>query len=179
MQIKGSLFHLIIIYIGLISVSVYSYLKLRDVPKTAYINSITLYNNFEMKQEYEKKLAATVNTRKWILDSLMMDLKVYNEQIKSGKADELKIGRFALLKQSYLEREKTFTEDNEKLKEEYNQAIWTQLNQYIKEFGQEHGYDYIFGADGSGNIMFASEAVEITKGIEQYANARYKGGAEK
>lgn len=40
------------------------------------------------------------------------------------------------------------------------------------------GYRYIFGAEGSGVLMYADERNNITKEVIEYINARYKGNAK-
>jgi Skp family chaperone for outer membrane proteins len=52
------------------------------------------------------------------------------------------------------------------------------MNQYVKDFGSKYGYTYIFGADGSGFLMYSLEANNITKEVKEYINSRYKGNTE-
>lgn len=57
----------------------------------------------------------------------------------------------------------------------YDEQILNQLNQYVKDYAKEEGYDIIYSADGSGAIMAASDDMDITDKIVAYLNERYKG----
>ncbi|WP_418501220.1 OmpH family outer membrane protein [Flagellimonas sp.] len=56
-----------------------------------------------------------------------------------------------------------------------HQTLINDVNDYIKEYGAEHGHKIIFGAMGSGNIMYAKEATDITKDVLEGLNNRYNG----
>jgi outer membrane protein len=64
---------------------------------------------------------------------------------------------------------------NEGQVEKYNEGIWKQINVYLKEYGTEHGYSFIYGANGNGSIMFADSTLEISKDVIPYLNKRYSG----
>ena len=47
------------------------------------------------------------------------------------------------------------------------------MNDYIKEYGKKHGYTFIIGATGAGNLVYANEARNITKEILKGLNEEY------
>ena len=49
------------------------------------------------------------------------------------------------------------------------------INDYVKEYGKKKGYDIIFGASGSGNVMYASEASDLTEDVLKGLNAEFEG----
>jgi len=51
--------------------------------------------------------------------------------------------------------------------------IWKRLNPYIAEYGKEKGYAYIYGANGTGNVLYADEGEDITDELIEYVNKRY------
>ena len=51
----------------------------------------------------------------------------------------------------------------------------TQLNEYIEDFGEENKLDYIFGANGTGTIMYGNESKDVTKEVVTYVNKKYVG----
>jgi outer membrane protein len=53
--------------------------------------------------------------------------------------------------------------------------IWTQLNQYITEYGKTKDYEYILGANGSGSLMYADSTLNITEEVTAFANKKYSG----
>ena len=85
------------------------------------------------------------------------------------------LSRFTSIRESYFARQEEFEEANSVLAEEYTAQVWTQLNEYIKAYGEEEGYRYIFGATGDGSLMYAEDAVNITEEVSSYVNEHYNG----
>jgi outer membrane protein len=73
---------------------------------------------------------------------------------------------------------KQFEDDNQALKREFDQEIYKQLNQYMKEFGEKNGYRFILGAEGSGVLMYANEGYNVSEQVIKHINERYQGGAK-
>jgi len=168
-------FHLILLYLLIVSLGAFIFLRHSDAPKTAYINTIELYNSFKLKQEFEKRLTASQSARKSVLDSLLLNLKILNGQVQANPKDQELFNHFTMQKQYYLEQEQLLKEDNERQANDYNTKVWNQLNQYVKDYALQNGYDYIYGADGSGSLMYASDAMEITAAMKEYVNQKYEG----
>lgn len=145
----------------------------------AFVELQSVFNEFEMTKQYKGKLETVLNARKSIADSLQLNLTAQSKMLKqvNNKNDE-KVQNFLYEKEVYLEKMKQFQEDNVALKRQYDGEINKQLNQYIKEYGEKKGYRYIFGAEGSGVLMYADERNNITKEVIEYINARYKGNAK-
>lgn len=74
----------------------------------------------------------------------------------------------------YEDLNRQYTLDEKAISEKYTAAIWKDINQYIAEFGKEKHCDFIFGANGNGNLMFANEVHDVTDEVIQYVNKRYE-----
>ncbi len=145
------------------------------IPKTAYIDLNTAYNEFILKKELENKLNNVQQIRKTILDSLKLQLNVLYKQIEiNGKKNQDYLEKYNVLKEEYYIKDKQFSEDNQTLTQKYNEQVWNQLNQYIQDYGKNHNYNYIFGGSGNGSLMYANDNNNITKEIVQYVNERYE-----
>jgi len=144
--------------------------------RTGYVLIQDVFNGFELKKDYERKLKATKNSRQQILDSLETELKIMGKRIEAeqGKNKE-DINVFTVKRENYFERKKIFEEDNALQAKKYDNEIITQLNQYIKDYGKENNYTYIFGNDGNGSLMYGKEINNITKETIEYVNERYRG----
>lgn len=146
------------------------------IPKTAYVNIDKVYNNFPLKLELEKKLSITHKERERVLDSLKSDLKLLSMNIESlNKKNTEDINLFYLKRDQLQKKEQQFNEDTEAQLLEYKNQIWKQLNQYIKEYGSEKGYDYIYGVDETYVLLYKKEEYNITEELGIYVNDRYKG----
>src|SRR5690606_17687182 len=55
------------------------------------------------------------------------------------------------------------------------QTVVNDINDYVKEYGENNGYKLIFGASGSGNIMYASEGADLTDDILKGLNKEFDG----
>jgi outer membrane protein len=171
----------LILIIGLIvlalALSGFSLYKSNRVSKLAYIELSKVFSGFEMTKEYKKKLEAVVSSRKAITDSIEFGLKAKALKIgSSSNATDTQLYAYEGEKQLYLQKRKQFEEDNMAMKQQYDGEIYKQLNQYVKEYGDKHGYAYIFGAEGSGVLMYANQGNNISDDLLKYINERYNGG---
>ncbi len=53
------------------------------------------------------------------------------------------------------------------------------VKKFIKNYGKEKGYDYIYGTGDAVSILYAQDKYDITKEITQLLNDRYKSSAKK
>lgn len=145
-------------------------------PKMAYVNINDLYNGFEYKKTLEKQYEQTRLKRQNILDSLTTSVEYLKTQILSRtEKDTVLTKRYMYLMQQYQIKEKEFTEDNNRMAQELMNNILNQLNQYVKDFGKEKGYDFIYGANNDGALMYAKDAHNLTDELIVYINQRYEG----
>jgi outer membrane protein len=141
---------------------------------TAYIEVAKVYDSFKMKKELEAKFTNVEQYRKSVLDSLELELQLMATTYEQTKSEDVKTS-YLVKKQEYLGKKKQFEEDNAMVSQQYTEEIFQQLNQYITEYGKEHGYQYIFGAEGSGSLMYANDSENITEEITSYVNEKYSG----
>ncbi len=166
---------IILSILNLTFISLYIYDKVNSA-KTAYVLIQEVFNVFDLKKDYERKLTATKNSRQIIVDSLELELKVLGKKIESENAknkDDMNV--FSVKRDNYFQKKKMFEEDNELQTKKYDQEIITQLNQYIKDYGKDNGYTYIYGNDGNGSLVYARETKNITKELSEYVNEKYRG----
>ena len=126
------------------------------------------YNRTKLvKAEYEEK-AKVLNAN---VDSLMTDwqkeLKLYEKERSSMSKKELELKQQILSnKQQQLNTyqqaiQKQIAEEDQKS----TQTVINDINDYIEEYGKKNNYKLIFGASGSGNIMYADEISDLTDEI--------------
>lgn len=163
--------NIIIITIGIIALAsiVMSIWLFTSKENTGYVSVQQVYDQFEYKKELEKEYNSIKEKRNRILDSLR--LKVQNMQ---HTAPDDHAGLQAL-KKAYFMKQRKFEEENQRLSQNLNEKILNQLNQYVKNYGQKHGYDYIFGTMSDGSLMHANETKNITNNVIDYINKQYHG----
>ncbi|MGH1337913.1 MAG: OmpH family outer membrane protein [Aureispira sp.] len=143
--------------------------------KTAYITNAKLYSEFQLSKELDAKIKEVQLARQAILDSLGLQLRALEQKVISGGASDAEVQGFNQMRNEYGLKQQQFAEDNNMLVQQYQEQISNQLNQYLKDFTKEEGYDYLFGATNDGSLMGAKDAYNITDVVLSYVNARYKG----
>lgn len=143
--------------------------------KIGYVNTQLLFNGFTYKQDLEKELNASRYARKYIIDSLEIHLRAFATRLQTAKASKELSIEFAKQKELFLAKRKKYEEDEEELVKQFDEKIIRQLNAYTKQFGAEKGYDMIYGANSSGNIMYADSILDLTPQVIDYINKKYTG----
>lgn len=147
-----------LILMGIIGYEVWSYIS---KPKIGYVLNQQLFENFAGKQELEARLSEVKKIHKTELDSLYT-------LSQSDNPSPLVLSKFKEKQQQYADQEKS-------LSARYTRQIWGQINDYVKQYGDEHGYDMIFGATGDGSLMYSRESKDITEVVTKYINQKYEG----
>ena len=156
----------------LISSCVLVFVLKKSNSKNAYIISGQVYEKYKGKIEIEKKFTQSQSMNKIFYDSLQVEIKFLKQKVDEGKLDK------KVLDDKYYVYSKMFEDykqGNEKEIGEYNKQIWNQINQYVKDYGKEKGYEFILGASGDGTIMYSNDANNITEDVIQYINNKYEG----
>jgi outer membrane protein len=136
-----------------------------------------LFNEFKMSKELKSKMDIVSLEKKRIVDSLYNEMSKMSSIFNSAnvKPTELEIKNAKLLEQEYYYRQKQFTEESQKLDMDYTSKIWTQLNEYLDEYGKNKKYDFILGANGEGNLLYAKDDIDVTMDVVQFVNNKYEG----
>jgi outer membrane protein len=164
---KGFIVLIVLIVFGLSGITAMIWFK--EKSKTVYILTDRVFAEYKGTNEVRKKIKATEEKQKSILDSLYMEIQTSQ---KAGKMAEEKMKKD---QQIYQKLYSGFAASDEKQKQQYNAEIWKQINQYLEEYGKEKNYDYVLGASGNGNIMFANSTLNVTDEVIQYINKKYNG----
>lgn len=143
--------------------------------KVGYVNTQKLFNGFKYKQELEKELNASRYAKKFIIDSMETSLIAFANRLSSNRNDKTLSLEFSNKKEMFLVKRKKFEEEEEELVKQFDEKIIRQLNAYTKQFGSEHKFDMIYGANSSGNIMYADSLLDLTPQIINYINEKYTG----
>ncbi|HEX8269342.1 MAG TPA: OmpH family outer membrane protein [Flavobacterium sp.] len=134
------------------------------------------YSRTKVEKALFEKKALTIKAK---VDTLIGDwqneLKIYERERSSLSTKELQLKQELLSsKQSQIN---AFQENYQKqIQEEetkMTRTIVNDINDYIKEYGEKNGHTIIFGAGGTGNIMYADDASDLTDDVLKQINAAY------
>jgi outer membrane protein len=150
--------------------------KMPSADKVAYVNSYDLYENFQMKEELSVKLQSYVQSTQPRIDSLRLQLEARANALRSvQEPDPQQVIYYERLREEYETSSRNFEERAQQMQEQFTDQIWERINTHLETFGKEQGYDFIYGANGNGAIMYANDAKEITEEATAYINAKYQG----
>lgn len=139
--------------------------------KLAYVDTITLFENCKMKKELYSQLEQKKKVYDLRLDSIYSVFKGQEIEIRKETAS-MQNGN---VEATYLiERKKVEEEMLENINRS-NEQIWTFINQNVSEYSKLNKIDYLFGANGQGNIMYANEEENITKEVLKFIDDKYEG----
>jgi len=142
--------------------------------KTGYVDLGQVFSEFEMAKEKEKEIQSMSFSYKNTLDSLALELQSLESQYSSSPSKELEmaIGRKNM---NYLDLEEKMQNSLAEFKAEADNQVWSQINAYVKEYGDQKGYEYIYGGNGTGSMMYAKETRNITGDVIVFINKKYAG----
>jgi outer membrane protein len=136
------------------------------------------YDRTKVEQQAFEKKAAVMKAN---VDSLLTDwqdeLKTYEKERASMTEKELALKQELLQsKQQQINNyqqaiQKQIQEEDQKI----TQTVVNDINDYVKEYGKDHGHRIIFGAQGSGNIMYAEQGADLTDKVLEGLNKQYHG----
>lgn len=176
---KENIVLLLLIIIG-ITLGSYSLWKTsaldKEMEKSAYVNLKVLFEGFEMKKELAISLKRDLSQKQNELDSLLFQLQAFNNKLNSIKNnDKGELLKFKQLQNYYVQQKNVFDEYQYTKTQQFDSQIIEQMTQYIKDFGGDSDYEYIYGLNSNGNIMYAREYKDITKQVLQFINDKYQG----
>jgi outer membrane protein len=126
------------------------------------MDSFSVFEEFSMKKDYDKKLEMELGLEQASLDSLGSKLNAIQDPVK-----------LAVLKKDFTVKKLAFDEKFNGLSQQYTNEVYKRLNEYIKAYGKEHRYGMIIGTNGQGNVMYVDKGQDITKDLIGYINQHY------
>jgi outer membrane protein len=163
--------------IGLLSLAYITYQRSSIV----YVDSNQLINNYKGMQDARKAYQQKAVSWKANVDTLAQEVQ---RQIMQYEKDSRKM----TVKERQLSQELIRTKQKQLM--DYQQAMNTQaqqedskmttevisqINAYIKKYGEQKGYTIVMAATDYGNIAYADEGLDITEEVLAGLNKEYSG----
>lgn len=146
---------------------------------TVYVDNNVLMRDYKgmqvMQAEYEKKAAVWQANVDTLITDWETELRSYEKERKSmtAKERELKEEILRNRQQQINQYREAMGQKAREEEQKMTQTVLNEVNDYIKEYGKKHGYKYILGATGNGNIVYAKEAHNITEDVLKGLNEEY------
>lgn len=143
--------------------------------KVAFARMPEVFQEFQLTQELEAKLNNVKGARKAILDSLELEIRVMSTQLNERKANPVVEDSIRRMLKVFNLKNEQFSSDNEVQASTYNQQIWQQINDYVKEFQESEDIDVLLGAKGDGSVMAGKSTLDVTDELIEFINLKYQG----
>jgi outer membrane protein len=129
-----------------------------------YINPTKLLQGYHSAQAQHELFQAKARDWQLRIDSLGTELQALRSAPAATRAaKEQQLGQYREAIQQRAQQE------NQRL----TQAVLAEINAYLKQYGKEKGYTFIFGATEGGNIVYAADGTDITDDVLKGLNAQY------
>ena len=151
--------------------------------RIAYVNIDTLKEKYVLykskKAELENKEKAMTSELQRSGQKFQQDLLAAERKAQAGTLTqaeyEATAQRLQQMKQSLETREAALTEQLLAEQEEFNKDLQQRLDDFLKEYNKDKGYDYILSYSKTlGFIMLADEQLDITADVIAGMNALYE-----
>jgi outer membrane protein len=127
-----------------------------------FMDNFKVFEEFEMKKDYDAMLEQQLGTEQSKLDSL--------STILNGLKDPLEIAK---QKKTLFEAQQVFDQRFGGLSDKYTQEVYQRLNKYIQAYGKQNGYRMIMGSNGQGSVMYVDTTANVTADLIKYINKEY------
>lgn len=152
--------------------------------KTAYVDTTKIIQEYKEMKEVEADFSSKSDAVKKRLDSVarvfQQEVQAYQSQMNSMSETERKEKEQELMqKQQMIQQQQQM--QSTRLREQSTavmDSMVTKVKDYVKKYGEENNYTYIFGSNESANIMYAEEGLDITQEILSQLNEDYGGEEE-
>lgn len=147
--------------------------------KIVFVDAQRLVNGYtgmkDARREFELK-AGSWNAH---LDTLKIEVKSRIEEYEanaaklSAKERSLMEELIQTKQQQYMNYQQVVAEKIKTADQELTSKVLTDVNEYIKKYGSDHGYAIILAATQYGNIAFGQVPLDITDDVLKGLNAGY------
>ncbi|MDT0675368.1 OmpH family outer membrane protein [Autumnicola musiva] len=147
--------------------------------KTAYVDTTKLIQEYKEMQEVEAEFTSKSDSVRAQLDSaaraFQQEVQAYQAEMNSmSQSDRQEKEQELMQKQQMLQQQQQM--QGGQLREQSDaviDSIVTKVKDYVKDYGQENNYTYIFGSNESASIMYAKDGKDLTEEILEKLNAEY------
>ena len=161
----------------LIGANAYTFYNQRKFSKIAYVRSGDVLEKYkavnDAKERYQKKI------EKWQsnLDSLELSHKnliTRATSVSANSKEYIQIQNQLIAQERIMESyaddiENKANEENERLMK----PILDKVNDYVSRYAKDNNFQIVFGVTVSGNILYGSEAIDITGSVIEGLNSEY------
>lgn len=150
-------------------------------PKVVYVDSAKLLNNYKGMQDARAAYQKKAGSWKANIDTLASEVQQQIFKYEKESAG-MTVKERQLSQELIRTRQKQFADYQQATSTQAQQEdakmtseVVTQVNAYLKKYGEAHGYTIILAATEYGNLAYADEGLDITEAVIEGLNKEYGG----
>ncbi|SHF84295.1 periplasmic chaperone for outer membrane proteins Skp [Flavobacterium fluvii] len=153
--------------------------------KTAYVDTSVLMKEYTEANDIQEKYKAKADEKGRQLEA---EINRFKQEASNFQSQAQANGQeWAQKKGAELQRrEQQLAQAQQALAQQLQQEVGVEMDslvtgvkKFIKDYGKEKGYTYIYGTGEPASILYAEEKLDITKEIVKLLNEKYKASATK
>lgn len=129
---------------------------------TVIIDSFKVFEEFQLKKDYDAKIEKEFAAEKAELDSMGYKFNTLKNPLEIDA-----------LKKQFVLKKRQFDEKFQAVSQKYTNEVYERLNTYIKEFGKKNNFGVIIGSNGQGNVMYRDDAMDVSEKLITFINDKY------
>jgi len=145
-----------------------------------YVDSLKLISKYKgskiAKEGYEKKIVVWQANIDTLVSEMNKQILKYEKEKTGMTPKEKKLSEELLEnKQQQLESYKQATTENAKKEDQQmTSRIFSEINDFLRKYGEKNGYEFIMAATQAGNIVYAKKGNDITDQVLEKLNSDYQ-----
>ncbi|MGJ8664822.1 MAG: OmpH family outer membrane protein [Patiriisocius sp.] len=136
----------------------------KDKQEIVHFDNAKVFSEFNYSKELSQQGMNTITIQKKRVDSIV---NLLQQEINDTKKEALQ--------REFVSANENLKRMSEEISNQANYQIWSRINEYTKEFGEQNDYQMILGTTGNGNLMYAKNSLDVTEAFLAFANKKYEG----
>lgn len=161
-------------------IGVLSYLSFSKQEKIGFIKSNLVLSKYQGMLDATASYQSKSSVWQANLDTLgkeyQQSVERYQRESKSMSEKERKLSEELLdtKRKQILEYESGIKQKAQQEDQTLTKQVYEKVNQYLKKYGEDHGYKIIFAANETGNIVYGNDAIDLSEDVIEGLNKEYK-----
>jgi outer membrane protein len=149
--------------------------------KVVYVDSTKLLNNYKGMQDaraaYQKKAGAWKANIDTLASEVQQQIFKYEKESAAMSVKERQLSQELIRtkQKQFADYQQATNTQAQQEDAKMTSEVVTQVNAYLKKYGELHGYTIILAATEYGNLAYADEALDITEAVLEGLNNEYAG----
>jgi outer membrane protein len=167
---------LVVNFIGVLALL---FLHFYDREKVVFIDSAKVINGYqgmiEARAAYQNKVTAWKANIDTLAQELQQDITKYQQENSKMTAREKELSKQLIQtkQQQLADYQKAINERAGAEDAEATRKVISEINSFIKTYGEQENYTIVFAATEYGNIAYAKDYLDITDNVIEGLNKKY------